>query len=404
MKVRILSNRVITILLLLAIQNVLGQSRLPEPNTILAKLDSAISNVKTISYRAEHFVVGTLKRGEFEAILTPSRGEVKIARLENDEPFGARIAVNGELIRTQSNATNSPFLIAYDGVMIRKLDKEKRIVYVNEPDQTGKMLFVSGQDLILWVFTSNKQLEEAVKVDSTKYEGVAVVTGVPCHIVYTRKAVENLETETWWFIGLDDYLPRKVQRRYRGVPGEDRTEVTTLTQLVTNADLSAETFILQAPEGYEITKFKGFGKSSPALSIGETAPDWVLFDSRGIKYSLSDFQGQIVIIDFWATWCVPCIKAMPSLQTLYDRFANKGVVVLGINTWDSGDPEKFMRDKGFSYPLLVNGDEVAKKYKVNGLPTLYVIGQDKTILFAEVGTRSDTFEKVTQVIEDNLAN
>src|SRR5215813_2707656 len=73
------------------------------------------------------------------------------------------------------------------------------------------------------------------------------------------------------------------------------------------------------------------------LPVGTTAPDWQLSGAQGQTYSLSSYRGKVVVMDFWATWCQPCTAVMPRMQKLQQKFADKGVVVFGINSWENGD-------------------------------------------------------------------
>lgn len=86
------------------------------------------------------------------------------------------------------------------------------------------------------------------------------------------------------------------------------------------------------------------------------------------------------MLDFWATWCEPCVRATPGLQNLHERYRDRGVVVFGVNTWEESDPVEFMKRGGYAYGLLLKGEAVAQAYRVSGLPTLYVIGVDGTII------------------------
>ena len=397
--------RITTSILIVALTfgEIMAQSWLPRPEEVLARADSAIRNLRSIAYQAEHFTIGTLKYGDKTALLPPFRGEVKIVRLNDDEAVGAKIAVKGELIRRKPGSRNSTFEIAYDGHRIRKLDKEKQLVYANTPDQTGRTLFLDAQDLILWVFTSEERLEQAFTAESTQYAGLSVIDGVPCHIVYTKSVSESSTTEAWWYFGADDYIPRQVQRKYSGVPGQEHSAVTRLTKLVVNADMDADAFVIEAPGDYQVKEYQGFGKkSAPALAVGDEAPAWVLFDAGGVKHSLDDLRGKIIVMDFWATWCGSCIEAMPHLQKLHERYSDHGVVILGISTWEGGDPAAFMQKRGLTYQLLVEGDSVAKSYHVSGLPTLYVVDRNGKIIYGEVGTKADSYQKLVQVLERHL--
>src|SRR5437763_11559292 len=113
------------------------------------------------------------------------------------------------------------------------------------------------------------------------------------------------------------------------------------------------------------------------LPVGSLAPDWTLKDVKGQPHKLSDYRGKVVVMDFWAVWCIPCHRLMPGMQKLHDDLSNRGVVVFGISTDEhGGDPAQLMKDRGYTYGLLLNGESIAEAYQVVGLPTVYVIGVD----------------------------
>src|SRR4030095_6782959 len=100
------------------------------------------------------------------------------------------------------------------------------------------------------------------------------------------------------------------------------------------------------------------------LPVGQTAPDWRLTDPAGKVRTLADYRGKVVVLDFWATWCETCAEIMPRMQKLHDKLADKGVVVLGVNTWEKGDPIAFMKKKRLTYDVLLKGEEVTETYRV----------------------------------------
>lgn len=131
-------------------------------------------------------------------------------------------------------------------------------------------------------------------------------------------------------------------------------------------------------------------KSSPKhtmnlLPVGETAPDWQLTDAEGKVHSLSEYRGRVVVLDFWATWCGPCKEVMPRMQKLYEKFKDQGVVVFGVNSWEKKDPIELMKQKRYSYGLLLKGEEIAEAYKVTTLPAVYMIGTDGRIIYCHEG-------------------
>lgn len=121
------------------------------------------------------------------------------------------------------------------------------------------------------------------------------------------------------------------------------------------------------------------------LPVGESAPDWQLSDAEGKVHSLSEYRGKVVVMDFWATWCGPCKEVMPRMQKLYEKYKDQGVVVFGVNSWEKKDPVELMKQKRYSYGLLLKGEEIAEAYKVTSLPAVYMIGADGKIIYCHEG-------------------
>ena len=121
------------------------------------------------------------------------------------------------------------------------------------------------------------------------------------------------------------------------------------------------------------------------LEVGTTAPDWQLNGPEGQTHSLSSYRGKVVVMDFWATWCGPCTAVMPRMQKLQQKFADKGVVVFGVNSWENGDAIALMKSKRYSYELLLHGEQIADAYKVTTLPVVYIVGLDGKIIYCHEG-------------------
>ena len=127
------------------------------------------------------------------------------------------------------------------------------------------------------------------------------------------------------------------------------------------------------------------------LSNPVSAPDFLLMDMDGQQHSLKQYRGKVVIINFWATWCPPCIREMPSLQKLYEEFKSKSLVVLAINQWEDEDRvfEYMGRLKPApTFPILFDSDsKLSGLYKVQGLPSTYIINQQGKIVYRAKGGR-----------------
>jgi thiol-disulfide isomerase/thioredoxin len=147
--------------------------------------------------------------------------------------------------------------------------------------------------------------------------------------------------------------------------------------------------IFQRPGGIserEMAAKKVSDAVAQLLPAGSRAPEWELRDPQGRIHRSADYRGRVLVIDFWATWCVPCHRMMPELQRLHDDFSRRGLIVVGISTSErGGDPAMLMKDRGYTYTLLLNGETIANRFHVAGMPTVYVIGRDGRVLHAAVG-------------------
>lgn len=132
-------------------------------------------------------------------------------------------------------------------------------------------------------------------------------------------------------------------------------------------------------EGIEVT----VGTGSPVASESEPAPDFTLATLDGEEISLSNYQGEWVILNFWATWCPPCITEMPYLQTLADR----GLNVLGVNmAEEAGEVKLFTVKHGIKFPILMEPDDnLVLDYQARSLPRTVIIAPDGTIALRIAG-------------------
>ena len=104
--------------------------------------------------------------------------------------------------------------------------------------------------------------------------------------------------------------------------------------------------------------------------VGAAAADFSLVDLEGKVHRLSDYRGQVVLVNFWATWCKPCTTEMPAMQTTYDRLREQGFIVLAVNELeDEAKVREHIRTYAHTFPVLLDRDNrVANMYGVFGLP------------------------------------
>ena len=125
--------------------------------------------------------------------------------------------------------------------------------------------------------------------------------------------------------------------------------------------------------------------------INEEAPKFSLKDLDGNDISLTGLKGKVVVVDFWATWCGPCIASMPAMKTAQDKLQGNDVAFVFIDTWESAENKKqnaadFMKTKNYPFHVLLDdNDKVVADFKVNGIPTKFIIDKTGNIRFKSVG-------------------
>lgn len=127
----------------------------------------------------------------------------------------------------------------------------------------------------------------------------------------------------------------------------------------------------------------------PSVETPFAAPDFTLEGEGGKTYRLADFRGQVVLVNFWATWCPPCRREMPSMQRMWQKVKGKGVQVLAINVGEDADTIfEFLGSYPVSFPLLMDRDgSVVKQFPVTGLPTTYIVDPRGKVVYRAVGSR-----------------
>ncbi len=130
------------------------------------------------------------------------------------------------------------------------------------------------------------------------------------------------------------------------------------------------------------------GSEETGLAIGNIAPDFELTTLEGKTARLSDYRGQRVFINFWATWCPPCRAEMPDMQKLYE--SDIDIEILAVNMIESEKNEEvvteFVKDFGLTFPILMDeNSDVVTTYRVQAYPTSYMIDSTGRIQFVAIG-------------------
>jgi len=145
-----------------------------------------------------------------------------------------------------------------------------------------------------------------------------------------------------------------------------------------------------------IEQDKGLYKSQSSL-IGKPLPDIKLKTFEGKEVSLKEFHGKVVLINFWATWCPPCREEFGLFKKLYEKYKDRGFVILAINT----DPEnlaEFLKEYQLPFPVLIANDEVMEIFPLQGLPTSFLVNREGIV----VKERKGIYRELEKDLEEIL--
>lgn len=140
-----------------------------------------------------------------------------------------------------------------------------------------------------------------------------------------------------------------------------------------------------------------------SFSNSAKALDFNLKDQYGVTHSLENYKGKVIFLNFWATWCPPCKKEMPDVESIYKEYGEnkKDVVILGVNSEKENEVKKFLKDKGYTFPTVIDeNSEVMRKYFIQAFPTSFVIDKEGNVYGYVMGGL--TKEQIRQVIEEVL--
>lgn len=168
-------------------------------------------------------------------------------------------------------------------------------------------------------------------------------------------------------------------------------KIALLTAAVAVAAALGGYFLARAMHPAASVPPQGMAASATADSlVGERRPDFVLNDTSGRRVSAEDFAGRVLLINFWATWCKPCVKEMPMMSRLYEELAGSGFSVVGIALDQPSRAADFAGELGVSYPVLVGDTDTVmagRRYgnRAGMLPYSVLVGPDGIVRWTRLG-------------------
>lgn len=133
------------------------------------------------------------------------------------------------------------------------------------------------------------------------------------------------------------------------------------------------------------------------------APDWSLTDLNGHEVSSSQFKGKVLIVDFWATWCGPCVQEIPGYVDLQKKYGKEGLAIVGVSLDRAGADKvrKFAEEHGMNYTVAMGDSDIVEKFGgFNAIPTTFLIDRQGRIVHRKTG--SWPHEKYEQLVKGYL--
>lgn len=262
-----------------------------------------------------------------------------------------------------------------------------------------------------------QQLE--AMIESSEYIGREQVDGIECH--HCRYDTATVSVEVWYEIG-DRPLVRKIVPDMTKVIEQSTAQnetlkdmelawVVTITDWNTNAQLSAADFTFTPPDGAEQVDslFGGLGgRMAQAVHplVGQPAPSFEVSDLEGKPISLASYLGEnVVMLDFWATWCGPCVEALPMISEVAHAFKDRGVVFYAVNIGEDQETvASFLTENKLDVPVALDAEgDVAQLYQASAIPQTVLIGKDGSVQVVHVGFGGGVVEQLTKELEQLLA-
>ncbi len=330
-------------------------------------------------------------------------------------------------MRIESIKNEKPVrVITFDGTNSLLVNVPSR-TYAEEGINWPSLLKSAGSGVPQWIFEMHAEEAAPSKVVAATMIGEETIDGQLCDMVRILRSIDlgtsddggdempsTMTTTASLSVARSDNFPRRMTQTM-AINGEDQMANLAMSYQYSNVKLDptleASMFSTTPPAGYvkgEERKEAPEGEREPPqlkAKVGEKALDFTLTGLDGAQVSLESLKGKVVLLDFWATWCGPCKQVMPTIQKIADEYKEKDVAVYGVNTWERGEgaAKKYMDSKGFTYPCLLVGDDLAKSYGVTGIPTLLVIDKDGVIVLAEVGMAPDGGKALRAAIDSALS-
>lgn len=386
-----------------------------------AKLKALADNIR----RARSIQYEVIQKGEggmLAAFLPIITGNVTMARADGPAgPWNIRRTGKVEMM----GKLETEFLVVTTPATTTWVDHREKKVFERPTPSAASESIQYAKQMYLTELAQPEPLARELGFPTIKLESPQRIDGQMCDVIYLDPG--EPASPSRWFLSQADGLPRKVQGLIRNMGPTDATSWFIL-DIKIDAPVDNNAFTIDTPAGYTRSTAETPATPPPAAGpdaaaqtptatatqtattprtvggqLGNEAPDFELAQADGTKLRLSSLRGNVVIVDFWGTWCLPCRQAAPILQKIYDEHKASGLRLLALSVRERDDnaPIEYMKEKNLTYTLLLRGDDAARAYGVKVYPTYFVVGRDGTVL-ARIESITDLYNRLSKAVNDAI--
>ena len=347
-----------------------------DASAIMKRYSEAIAKIELLSYNVNR--VDTFTNGS----VWNNKGFCHFRRLPQNKLLG--FAFSGK-------RSDLPSQSWYDGQYYFNIDHDKKSYGVTYNPSRGILGHPGGQ-----------MVAQEFLIADTGITSMSVVE-TPDHYILRLNFPDNKEhdiTNNYKLLHLDKktYLPQSIIACLNAL---DKKQVCTkyFSDVVINSPATMENMRdKESLASYELKVPQD--KNELEVLIGKPAPDFALESFTGQKVNLQNMRGKLVLLDFWEVWCGPCVQSMPKIQAMHEKYAGKGLVILGvtIDRENYSSNKLFVQKKQFTFPNLLGNEQTRSGYKVNAIPEYILIDKEGKVILAQAGFTDD----IEKIIKEKL--